>query len=411
MKPDDVDLFDPGVQADPYEAYRVLREQAPVWRMPRTGWYVVTRYAELQEVVRKPDVYSMRVGEVLRSPYQDDREVHRIFKHQGWVNPGSLSTDPPRHAKYRSIVDLGFTAKRVRGLQADIEKLIHALIDTWIEEGEVDFIESFCTPLPMRVICDRLGLPAEDLPQLKAWSEAWVLPFAMNLDSDKRQWVARMNVELQHYFVQKFEEKRKHPEDDILSDLVHARFDGERALETAELLSIAEQVLVGGNETTTNALASGMKLLIDNPDQERLLRNDPSLLGTFVEEVLRLESPTQGLFRVSLEPSVLGGIEIPTRSLVHLRFAAANRDPDHFENPDRLDVRRANARTQVAFSQGPHVCLGAPLARQELLLAFRILLTRLAEIRIAEGQEEFRYVPGFTLRALEKLRIAFRPST
>lgn len=409
MKPDDVDLFDPAVQADPYEAYRVLREQAPVWRMPRTGWYVVTRYAELQEVVRKPDVYSMRVGEVLRSPYQSDREVHRIFKNQGWVNPGSLSTDPPLHAKYRSIVDLGFTAKRVRTIRKDIEKLIHALLDNWIEDGEVDFIEHFCTPLPMMVITDRLGLPQEDLPQLKTWSEAWVLPFAMNLDADERSRVARMNVELQHYFVDKFDEKRKHPAEDILSDLVHARFGGERALETAELLSIAEQVLVGGNETTTNAIASGMKLLIDNPDEERLLREDPSLLATFVEEVLRLESPTQGLFRVSVKDSVLGGVEIPERSLVHLRFAAANRDPDHFEDPDRLDVRRVNARTQLAFSQGPHVCLGAPLARQEMLLAFRILLDRLADIRFAEGQDEFRYVPGFTLRALENLRIAFRP--
>ena len=173
--------------------------------------------------------------------------------------------------------------------------------------------------------------------------------------------------------------------------------------------AIAEQVLVGGNETTTNAIASGMKLLIDNPDEERLLREDPSLLATFVEEVLRLESPTQGLFRVSVKDSVLGGVEIPERSLVHLRFAAANRDPDHFEDPDRLDVRRVNARTQLAFSQGPHVCLGAPLARQEMLLAFRILLDRLADIRFAEGQDEFRYVPGFTLRALENLRIAFRP--
>ncbi len=410
LRLEDIDLFDPATQHDPYEAYRVLRDEAPVWRMPRTGWYVVTRYDDLAEVVRRPEVYSMRVGEKLRSPYQSDPAVHRVFKKEGWVNPGSLSTDPPLHAHYRSLVDVSFTAKRVRAMQPAIEKLVRALVDGFASDGRgrIEFIQRFCTPLPMMVITERLGLPLEDLPRLKAWSEDWVLPFAMNLSPEERLRVARSNVELQHYFVDKLDEKRCQPGEDILSDLVQARFRGERPLETTELLSIAEQVLVGGNETTTNAIAWGMKLLIENPDQQALLREDPTRVPGFVEEVLRLESPTQGLFRVTVKDAVLGGVEIPEGSLVHLRFGAANRDPRDFPDPDRLDVRRANARTHLAFSQGPHVCLGAPLARQEMLTAFRVLLERLDGLAFSEGRNDFRTVPGFTLRALRELHVDFR---
>lgn len=410
---DDIDLFDAAVQCDPYEAYQVLRDEAPVWRMPQTGWYVVTRYADVAEVVRKPDVYSMRVAAELNNPYQRDPEVYRIFKTQGWVNAGSLSNDPPVHQRYRSLIDVSFTAKRVRAIEAGIEKLCHTLVDAFAghergSAGRVELIRAFCYPLPMQVITERLGLPLEDMPRLKAWSEAWVEPFAMNLESQRRLEVARSNVELQQYLVEKFEEKRREPGEDILSDLVQARFNDERPLDTHELLSIAEQVLVGGNETTTNAIASGVKLLLENPEQEALLRSDPSLLPTFVEEVLRLESPTQGLFRLTVRDALLGGTEIPKGSLVQLRFGAANRDPRQFTEPDRLDVRRSNARTQLAFSQGAHVCLGAPLARQEMLLAFRVLLERLEEIRFAEGAADLRYIPGFTLRALEELHVEFR---
>jgi len=407
---DEIDLFDPEVQQAPYESYQVLRDEAPVWHMPQTGWYVVTRYADVAEVVRKPEVYSMRVGEKLGNPYQSDPEVYRIFKTEGWVNAGSLSTDPPVHQNYRSLVDVSFTAKRVRAMEAGIEKLCHSLVDSFTGKGEtrVELIRAFAYPLPMMVITERLGLPMEDMPQLKAWSEAWVEPFAMNLGAERRLEVARSNVALQQYLVEKFEEKRREPGEDILSDLVQARFEGERPLDTRELLSISEQVLVGGNETTTNAIASGVKLLLDNPGQEALLRSDPSLLPTFVEEVLRLESPTQGLFRVTVCDAVLAGVEIPEGSLVQLRFGAANRDPRQFVDPERLDVTRSNARTQLAFSQGAHVCLGAPLARQEMWLAFRVLLERLEELRFAEGANDFRYVPGFTLRALEKLELEFR---
>ncbi len=410
LRLEDVDLFDPATQHDPYAAYRVLRDEAPVWRMPRTGWFVVTRYDDIAEVVRRPEVYSMRVGAKLGNPYQSDPEVSRIFRDEGWTNPGSLSTDPPLHSQYRSLVDVAFTAKRVRALQPAIEKLVHALVDALTAGGatQVEFIRRFCTPLPMMVITERLGLPLHDLPRLKAWSESWVLPFAMNLPPEERRRVARSNVELQHYLVAKLEEKRRSPGEDILSDLVQARFQGERPLDTRELLSIAEQVLVGGNETTTNALAWGMKLLIENPDQQALLRQDPSLVPDFVEEVLRLESPTQGLFRVTARDAVLRGVELPEGSLVQLRFGAANRDPRQFPDPDRLDVRRANARTHLAFSQGPHVCLGAPLARQEMQIAFRVLLERLDGLAFSPGRNDFRTVPGFTLRALRELHVDFR---
>jgi len=408
LRPEDVDLLDPAIQGSPYAAYARLRDEAPVWRMPQTGWVLITRYADIADVVRRPDPFSMRVGRKLSNPYQRDPEVHRIFREEGWPNPGSLSTDPPVHARYRSLVDQSFSAKRVRDFQPDIEKLVHALIDNFEAAGEADFIRDFCFPLPMMVITERLGLPQADLPRLKAWSESWVLPFAMNLEPAQRLAVARSNVALQRYLVEHLERKRRQPGEDILSDLVQARFDGRRPLETPELLSLAEQILVGGNETTTNAIASGMMLLIQNPGLEQTLRDDPTLIPNFVEEVLRLESPTQGLFRIALRDTELAGTLIPADSLVHLRFAAANRDPRQFSDPDRLDVHRANAATQLAFSQGAHVCLGAPLARQEMRLAFELLIERLEGFDFRPGKNDLRHVPGFTLRALEQLHVRFQ---
>ncbi len=406
--PADVDLMDPAVQADPYRAYDVLRAQAPVYEMPGTGFFVVTSYEGLDRVIRDPATFSIQIGPLGMSGLFRTREARNVFRERGWVVGTKLSTDPPEHDAYRSLIDVSFTAGRVRKSEPFIRAIIADLLARISPRGECEFVSEFCVPLPMRVIADRLGLPDEDLARLKVWSEAWVEPFSYAMTPERELVVATRMVELQHYLVAKLEEKRRAPREDILSDLANGLLRGERPLSTEEMLGIAEQALVGGNETTTNAIASGMRLLLRNPEALRELRDDPGLVRVFVEEVLRLESPTQGLLRTTTRDTELLGVPIPKGRMVHLRFGAANRDPAVFPDPARLDLRRRNAGAHMAFSQGEHHCLGAPLARQEMKLAFEMLLERWDEIELAVPDGTLEYLPSFTLRTLRVLPLRFR---
>ncbi len=410
-QPADFSLLDPQVQACPYEAYSIYRE-CPVFQMPETGHYVVSRYQDIYHIVRNPQVFSMETTRGGAHPYDSNAEISRMFRDRGWESRTVLATDPPLHGSYRKLLEHCFTNRRMKALQPRVEQLTHELIDAFIERGSIEFVESFCYPLPMKVIAQVLGLPQSDLEDFKRWSIAWVAPFAMHGDPELALNYAREHVELKAYLVDAFAQKRRKPDEGIISDLVHARYqdpDGtERPLTENELLSVTEQLLVGGNETTTNAMASAMLLLLQHPEQMKRLRENPDLhMRGFIEESLRLESPTQGLYRYTLQDTRIGDTKIPKGSMVHIRFAAANRDESQFADADSFDITRENAATHLAFSHGQHHCMGAPLSRMEMKVAFGALLDRLQNIRLAPGGDSLCYVPGFTLRALDALHIEF----
>ncbi|MFP6641328.1 MAG: cytochrome P450 [Myxococcota bacterium] len=406
--PVEIDLMDPAVQANPYAAYDQLRRDAPVWEMPGTGFFVVTSYAGIDEVLRDPATYSIELGPLGMAGLFRTGAARSIFRDEGWMVGTRLSTDPPQHDAYRKLVDVSFTAGRVKQSEGFIRAIISELLDGLVARETCEFVADFCVPLPLRVITDRLGLPEEDLPQLKRWSEAWVEPFSYSMTPERELEVARLMVELQHYLVDHLDAKREAPENDILSDLATGRLDGERVLTTKEALGIAEQILVGGNETTTNAIASGLLLLLRYSEVMNAVRREPGHIPRLIEEILRLESPTQGLLRLTACDTELLGTRIPKGRFVHLRFAAANRDPDVFENPAQLDLERRNAGAHMAFSQGEHHCLGAPLARQEMRLAFEMLLERMENVSLDCDESQLAYCPSFTLRALTALPIRFR---
>jgi cytochrome P450/uncharacterized protein GlcG (DUF336 family) len=377
MRVDEHSLMDPDIQADPYAYYAALREQAPVYRMPDTGAYVISRYRDIQHVLARPEIWSIDlVGKAGSSMFQHP-EALAILEREGWPRNTKLSSDPPEHRIWRSIVDVSFTASRVRASAPFVQSIVDELLEALLRAPGCEFIQAFAAPLPVRVIADRLGLPAEDVPRIKAWSDAWIEPLGYGLSKQREIEVARLGVELQHYLAAKFEEKRRSPGQDILTDLAHARTPDGRPLKDADRMGLAEHILVGGHETVTIALASGLLLLIRQPEVLLELRREPALVKTFVEELLRLESPSQGFFRYALRDAEIAGVKIPAGAMVHLRFAAANRDPEQFPDPDRLDLRRAGAGSHMAFGQGEHHCLGAPLARQELRLAFERLVQTL----------------------------------
>jgi cytochrome P450 len=409
VKPSDASLLDPAVQQNPYAYYAALREQAPVCFMPEIGAYVVTRYRDVQHVLSNPEIWANDLlGKAGFSMFQH-AEAREVLERHGIPRNTKLSTDPPEHKGYRGIVNASFTAGRVNASAAFVRGVIDELVDGLAGGGVRDFLREFASPLPVRVIANRLGLPPEDVPRIKVWSDAWVEPLGYACTREREVEIAWLGVELQRYLAEKFAEKRRSPGEDILSDLVQGRLPGGQPLSEAEAMGLAEHMLVGGHETITSALTAGLLLWIDHPEVLRELRADPSLVRNFVEEALRLESPSQGFFRYALRDSELHGVKIPAGSMVHLRFAAANRDPDQFPDPDRLDLRRPNPGAHLAFGQGEHHCLGAPLARLELNQAFRALLERFAGFRLAPGRPRPRHVPGLSLRSLAEFQVELEP--
>jgi cytochrome P450 len=405
-----VDLMDPSVQKCPYEAYARLRQEAPVYHMPSTGHYVVTRYEELREVLRQPNVFSNHMPLQERRPGGPNPDVVAIYENQGWQQTTTLQrTDPPEHHRYRQYIDRTFTASRVRKMTPYIEGIINDLIDGFIDKGSVEFVSEFAIPLPTLVIADQFGVPREEAPKLKFWSDAAMEALGLMIEPEREIECAHIAVEAQHYFAKQFEDRRANPRDDMISDLVAPPPDGGEPMSMQELLDMMSQLLNGGFQTTTAALGLGWKLLLEHPDQMAQLREKPELIPNFVEEVLRLETPVQALFRKVTEDTSLGGVDIPEGAEVILLYGSANRDEEKFDEVERFDVCRKNAGAHLAFGAGTHFCPGAMLARQEMISTYTIMLDRMDDIRLAPEQEDFDFPPSLVHRNLRALHISFAP--
>jgi cytochrome P450 len=296
----------------------------------------------------------------------------------------------------------------VDALAPRIEAIASALVLRFEARGRAELLAEFAQPLPLTVIAEQLGAPCEDLARFRAWTDGFVAQLSGVASLAGQVEAARRIVEFQRYFAAKLEERRTAPRDDILSDIVHAEVEGERPLDVPEMLSILQQLLVAGNETTASAIVEGVWLLIRHPDQVAHVRREPELLPNLVEEVLRLATPTASMWRVCTRDSEVAGARIPAGALCMVRFAAANRDPEHFPDPDRFDVARPNAGEHLAFGLGIHHCLGAALARTELRIAFRTLLDRLDGFALDPEAEAPRHRPNVLLWGFDSLPITFR---
>lgn len=327
---------------------------------------------------------------------------------QGWLPANTLLTnDPPAHRRFRSLVNKAFTPRRVALLEPSIRTIASELIDSFIGAGRVELVHQFAVPLPLTVIADALGVSRDDMPTFKRWSDDAVAPIGGMIGPERELECARSGLEFQRYFARELDQRRAHPRDDILTDLLNARLEGERPLDTGEMLNMLQQILVAGNETTTSLIASAMLLLLQHPGHLDALRANPARIPNFVEEALRFESPVQGLSRVAKIDAQVGGVPIPAGAQLVLMYGSANRDERHFSQPEKFEIDRENAREHFAFGGGIHYCLGAPLARLEAKIGFELLLTRLGEIRLAANLNDFTHTPSFTLRGLKALHLEF----
>jgi cytochrome P450 len=384
---------------NPLAYFSRMREEGPVTpaQLPHgERVWLVTRYPEVRAALADPRLYKDWAGKLTSPDWVPDEVI-------GYLSVHMLNTDPPNHTRLRKLVTKAFTARRVAGLRPRVEEITASLLDA-IEaragagEDTVDLIEAFAFPLPVTVICELLGVPTEDRAQFRQWSNAIV-------DSDGEPGSFRAaGTAMFHYFTELVADKRAHPADDLVSALIEAHDSGD-SLDERELIAMLFLLLVAGHETTTNLIASGTLALLTNPAELERLRSDPSLLPGAVEELLRYVNPlNHATDRFTLEPVEIGGVTIPAREWVLCVTSSANRDPDRFDDADRLDVGR-DAGGHVAFGHGIHYCLGAPLARLEGEVAFGALLSRFPRLSLAADLATLRWRPSSLIRGLETLPV------
>ena len=393
-------LADPAVLADPHPALAALRESGPVRRVDmRMGLpvWMVTRYDDVLAALSDPRLsndphHATALTEVMRGDF---------------LSRSMIGTDPPEHTRLRRLVSKAFTARRVEALRPRIQEITDKLLDRITPRGTAELVGEFGLPLPVTVIGELLGVPESDRDRFRIWTDE-MLDRPFHIGSD----MARMTAarERMHgYLADLVADKRAHPADDLLTDLVEATDEGER-LNTQELLAMAFLLLIAGYVTTVSLIGNGTLALLRHPDQLDRLRADPSLVPQAVEELLRFDGPVNpGLTRYALEDLEIGGVRIPRGEMVLLAIAAADRDPDRFPAPDKIDVGSADPG-HLAFGHGVHYCLGAPLARLEGQVAFAALLARLPDLALAAQPEQLRWTGGGILRGLRELPLTFTPT-
>ncbi len=412
-------LFDPAVQQRPHLYYAKMREECPVFAADAAGTevHLVTRMDDVLHVLRNPQVFSSRMGggglppsgtlvERMRALY-DELDGYPLVDTM-------LTIDPPEQTRYRKLVSKAFTPRAIANLEPLIRELAGSLIDAFIEDqdtGTTEFVEAFAVPFPVTVIAKALNVPDERLADFKRWSDDSIAGIGTAISDDQRLEHEKGVIEFQHYFAAQLEDRRAHPQDDILTGLLNARIDKDEdpdlpdeALTMAEMLSILQQILVAGNETTTKMLTEMMRLFGESPDEWERLRADPARSRVVVEETLRLSTPTQGMWRVVAEDTELSGVSLAAGSRIVVMFASANRDTENFVDSDNFDPDREGLTGHIAFGKGIHYCLGANLSRLEGRVAAEELARRIGAFSLA-ASNDFAYHPSFMLRGLKKLDV------
>tara|TARA_A100001037_G_C15125843_1_gene626117 strand:- start:1087 stop:2394 length:1308 start_codon:yes stop_codon:yes gene_type:complete len=399
----------------PFPYFQAIRgSEEPVYFMEELGAYYVSRYEDVRYVKKHPELFSNDIFVLSDDKGGKSRSAADQYKEEfGWARVSTLQrTDPPTHTKYRKLINRTFTVTKIREMTGYIERVVNDLIDQFIDDGECDFVRQFAIPLPCTVIADQLGVPREKIWRLKEWSDAMLAPGGGFVNEEEALHCAKLVVEAQQFFASVIDKRKLEPKNDIISSLVSANVSDAdkmepRPLDMFELQDLLDQLLTGGNETTTNAIGSALMLLLQRPGLMDKLRGNPELLKNFVEESLRYETPVLHLWRVATEDTELGGVLIPKGSTLALGYASANRDEAVFDDPEVFDIERKKAGAHLAFGSGPHHCPGAALARQELYSTFTILLRRLDNIRVANSLEEYEHVPSSFLRGLRSLDLRF----
>jgi cytochrome P450 len=401
-KPED-DVLAPHVVRDPYAYFNALREREPVYWNDSLGAWVLTAYQDVMAAFRDPRLSADRI-----TPYYERKltgptgEVHR-FTYET-LSRWMVFVDPPEHTRLRKLVDHAFRPKAIERMRQNVGSLVEELVRELKQKREFDFVEDFAYPLPVLVISEMLDIPREDRDKIKHWSEAIMTLVFGALDVKDRHERARIAfVDMSAYLAEIIRERRKKPGVDLLSLLLAAEERGD-ALSEKEVVATCILLLFGGHETTTNLLANGLRALLLH-DQWALLGGRPELMPQAIEEILRWDGPSKAMWRIAKEDVVYGAKTIAKGDKLLLIQVSANRDPSEFERPDEFDITREKTQ-HCGFGYALHYCIGAPIARLEGSLAFKLLFAELPSLELASDHWEWQ--PTVLNRSLKKLPVRVR---
>ncbi|MBA4863576.1 cytochrome P450 [Streptomyces sp. PSKA54] len=415
------DFFrDEGLIEDPYPYFDALRAQCPVRRENHHDVVMVTGYEEAVQIYNDTDTFSACNSVTgpfpgFPVPLEGDDVSELIEQHRDELPMSDQlpTLDPPVHTDHRALLMRLITPKRLKENEAAMWHLADGLLDDFLTGGEGEFINGFAGPFTMLVIADLLGVPEEDRAEVAAELRHGP-PAGAAMGSTSEGTMAHSPLEHLYDRVARYiEDRRRAPREDVLSGLAAATFPDGRLPDVADVVRVAANLFAAGQETTVRLLGTALKLIAERPELQRELRAERDRIPAFVEEVLRIESPVKGDFRLSKVPTTVGGVDIPAGTTVMVLNGAANRDPRQFACPADFDIGRSNVRRHLAFGRGVHTCPGAPLARAEARVAIERLLDRTTDIRLAEekhgpeGARRYRYVPTFMLRGLTRLFLEF----
>lgn len=419
--------LDSDTLTNPYPFFRALREREPVFREPRYGVYLVTRYEDIVSVARRPEVFSSVVaatGPLTPLPERSEGGSvdDQIERHRENLGRKSLLTlDLPDHQRYRLLVNKLFSPRRLKDVEDYVRTLSHALIDEFIDRRRVEFIDGFAGPLPFLVIADLLGVPREDHEEFKRRlrGEQFRIgnPNAPQLTHRREQNKADaggvssdLMEYLYGYFRKYIADRRENPRGDIMSQLATSTFPHSTEVPSVEdIVGLAHILFGAGQETTVRLFTTGMQILLARPDVMEAVCQDHSLIPNFIEETLRYDTPVKGLFRVAREDAEIGDVTVPAGSIIMLLWGAGNRDPEQFPTPESFDLYRREANRTLSFGHGIHFCVGAPLARMEARIGWEAFLSRVTNLRRAPDDGEYAYLPSFIIRGLNHLHLEFDP--
>ncbi len=413
-----INIFDPSVLLDPYDAYAQLREGPALHFVPEMNVHVASRYDVVKAIIQDTKTFSseyavffdtLRAAGIAAATPEVRAELERLQGELVEQVPTMLTLDEPGHSKYRSLVSALFTAGEIRKSEATVQAVVDDTIASLEDATAIEFMEGFAFPVPLTIIGQRLGIPEEDVPLFEKGATAAASGLRLTpLTGEQMIERAQTAVDLQNLLIRLTEERRSNPTDDMISILANARLEDEdRLLNHPEIQSILNQFLVAGHETTTSAFGWGMLLLCKEPDIQERVARDPDVLQTFIEESLRLEAPVQGLPRLVTRDTEIQGCPVKQGEIIFLRYGSANRDEAKFEQADSCKLDRKKAGAHFSFGAGVHACIGAPLSRQELSLGWKALLDMGKNFRLSPDQPEPQAEMSFILRNLPELHIEF----
>ncbi|MBZ0285455.1 MAG: cytochrome P450 [Anaerolineae bacterium] len=393
----------PEFQANPYPVYDMLRVNAPVFFWDQWGIWFLTRYEDCAALLKDArlahEIQNVMSREELGLPPEPPAEYQPYMEMvRGWM----LFRDPPTHTRLRMLVHKAFTPRMVENLRGRAQAITDRLLDAVQDKKQMDIIQDLAVPLPVTVIAEMLGVPTDEQDLFRGWSRDLAGTLELTDSPEVYERGTAATVAFSAYLRDLANARRKHPQDDLMSALVAAEEAGDKLTEQ-ELIATCILLLVAGHETTTNLIGNGMLALLRHPEQLEKLRNDPVLIKPAIEEVLRYDSPVQMTSRMVMTDMEFQGQHLRKGSQVSFMLGAANRDPEQFANPDQLDISR-ESNPHLAFSNGIHYCLGAPLARLEGQIAISTLLKRLPKMGLLDDAPPYR--PTYVLRGLKALPIS-----